>query len=93
MYFGINNSYITIKNSKIYKYRIKQSIKAFEEKEKNEKENVRLVFLNKSLDAISKKPLFGYGTGSFGSFFQAEVHSGHKFYTHTTHNQYLYVWF
>ena len=94
MYFGINNSYITIKNSKIYKYRIKQSIKAFEEKEKNEKENIRLVFLNKSLDAISKKPLFGYGTGSFGSFFQDEVHSGHKFYTHTTpHNQYLYVWF
>ena len=60
----------------------------------NEKENIRLVFLNESLNAISKKPLFGYGTGSFGSFFQDKVHSGHKFYTHTTpHNQYLYVWF
>ena len=91
---SITNSYFTIKHSRIYKYRIKQSIKAFEDKKKNEKENIRLVFLNESLDAISKNPFFGYGTGSFGSFFQDEVHSGHKFYTHSTpHNQYLYVWF
>lgn len=94
MYFGFTNSYITVKHSKLYNYRIKQSIKAFEDKKQNEKENIRLVFLNESLNAISKNPLFGYGTGSFGSFFQDEVHSGHKFYTHTTpHNQYLYVWF
>ena len=43
---------------------------------------------------VKEKPFLGYGTGSFGTIFNREVKSGHKFHTHTTpHNNYLYVWF
>ena len=57
-------------------------------------EDIRYVFVKESLDRIIKKPILGYGTGSFGTIFNNEVKSGHVFYTNTTpHNQYLYVWF
>jgi len=57
-------------------------------------EDIRYVFVKESLDRIIKKPILGYGTGSFGKIFNNEVKSGHVFDTHTTpHNQYLYVWF
>ena len=57
-------------------------------------EDIRYVFVKESLDRIIKKPILGYGTGSFGTIFNNEVKSGHVFDTHTTpHNQYLYVWF
>ena len=57
-------------------------------------DDIRYVFVKESLNRIIKKPILGYGTGSFGTIFNNEVTSGHVFYTHTTpHNQYLYVWF
>ena len=57
-------------------------------------EDIRYIFVKESLDRIIKKPILGYGTGSFGTIFNNEVKSGHIFETHTTpHNQYLYVWF
>ena len=57
-------------------------------------EDIRFVFVRESLNRIIEKPIFGYGTGSFGTIFSEEVKSGHTFDMHTTpHNQYLYVWF
>lgn len=57
-------------------------------------EDIRYVFIKESLSRILEKPIFGYGTGSFGTIFENEVKSGHYFDTNTTpHNQYLYVWF
>ena len=57
-------------------------------------DDFRYVVVKESLDRIIKKPILGYGTGSFGTIFKNEVKSGHVFDTHTTpHNQYLYVWF
>ena len=56
--------------------------------------DIRYVFVQESINYIKEKPFLGYGTGSFGTIFNREVKSGHKFYTHTTpHNNYLYVWF
>ena len=57
-------------------------------------EDIRYVFIRESLSRILEKPLIGYGTGSFGAIFDAEVKIGHDFINHKTpHNQYLYVWF
>ena len=57
-------------------------------------EDIRYVFMKETLSRILKKPVLGYGTGSFGSIFENEVKSGHNFDKYTTpHNQYLYVWF
>jgi O-antigen ligase len=57
-------------------------------------EDIRYVFTKETLSRILEKPIFGYGTGSFGTIFHEQVKSGHKFDTDTTpHNQYLYVWF
>ena len=57
-------------------------------------EDIRYVFIKESLNRIIKNPIFGYGTGSFGTIFNEEVQSEYIFYSHTTpHNQYLYVWF
>ena len=56
--------------------------------------DIRYVFVQESISYIKEKPFLGYGTGSFGTIFNREVKSGHKFHTHTTpHNNYLYVWF
>ena len=58
------------------------------------KKDLRYIFVKETLDRIIKKPILGYGTGSFGTILKNEVKSGYLFYTHTTpHNQYLYVWF
>jgi O-antigen ligase len=57
-------------------------------------DDIRYVFIKESLSRILEKPIFGYGTGSFGTIFHEQVDSGHMFDRHTTpHNQYLYVWF
>ena len=56
--------------------------------------DIRYIFIKESLNRIIEKPIFGFGTGSFGTIFDEQVKSGHKFDRHTTpHNQYLYVWF
>ena len=57
-------------------------------------QDIRYILVRESLNRIIKKPILGYGTGSFGTIFYEEVNSGHIFDRHTTpHNQYLYVWF
>ena len=57
-------------------------------------QDIRYILVRESLNRIIKKPILGYGTGSFGTIFYEEVNSGHIFDRRTTpHNQYLYVWF
>ena len=61
---------------------------------KGKAKDIRYVFFKESLQRILKKPILGYGTGSFATIFNTEVVSWHNFTTHKTpHNQYLYVWF
>ena len=60
---------------------------------KSDKEDVRIFFIRKSLDFIKKKPILGYGTGSFAKTFNLKLtEESPKLYT-TPHNTYLYVWF
>ena len=61
----------------------------------NEKDiNYRFLCFKESVKRILKKPILGYGTGSFRAIFQKEVKSQYDFSTHRTpHNQYLYVLF
>ena len=65
---------------------------------KGQPEDIRYVFIKESLSRILEKPILGYGTGSFGTIFNAEVDSLHRYNLPpeprgTPHNQYLYVWF
>ena len=60
--------------------------------------DIRYVFIKESLSRILEKPIFGHGTGSFGTIFNDEVDSLHLYNLPiaprgTPHNQYLYVWF
>ena len=88
--------FIAYKSINVYKNRLNglsniiQNNGAREGKPKD----IRYVFVKESIDKIIKRPILGYGTGSFGTIFKNEVKSGHVFDLHTTpHNQYLYVWF
>ena len=56
------------------------------------------MFIEETLKDIIKKPILGYGTGSFGKFSllnkKGIISSEYKFFDWITpHNQYLYVWF
>ena len=89
--------FIVYKTTKVYKNRfdaVSNIIKNNGDRGDGKTEDIRYVFVKESLKIIKKNPILGYGTGSFGTIFNDEVKSGHKFYSHTTpHNQYLYVWF
>lgn len=89
--------FIVYKTTKIYKNRldaVSNIIKNRGERGEGKIDDIRYVFVKESLNRIVKKPIFGHGTGSFGSIFKNEVKSGHIFTTKTTpHNQYLYIWF
>ncbi len=86
-----------IDSTKVYKNRfdaVSNIIQNNGHRGEGKTDDIRYVFVKESLDRIIKKPILGYGTGSFGTIFNNEVKSGHPFNTHTTpHNQYLYVWF
>jgi len=85
------------KSTNMYKDRldaVSNIIKNNGDRGEGKTEDIRYVFVKESLSRILEKPIFGYGTGSFGTIFYKEVKSGHKFDKHTTpHNQYLYIWF
>tara|TARA_B110000003_G_C16654068_1_gene535611 strand:- start:5672 stop:6856 length:1185 start_codon:yes stop_codon:yes gene_type:complete len=89
--------YIIYKSTKVYKNRfdvMSNIIQNNGDVGEGKLEDIRYVFVKESLSRVLEKPLLGYGTGSFGTIFKAEVKSGHYFDKHTTpHNQYLYVWF
>ncbi len=63
------------------------------------KRDIRYVFIEETLKDIFKKPILGYGTGSFGKIFinkqkKGIISSKYKFFNWITpHNQYLYIWF
>ena len=57
------------------------------------KENIRIVLIKETINYIKKKPILGYGTGSFEKTMNKRIYVNHpKLYT-TPHNTYLYVWF
>jgi len=89
--------FIVYKSTEVYKNRfdgLSNIIQNNGDRGEGEVDDIRYVFVKESLDRIIKKPILGYGTGSFGTIFNNEVKSGHVFDTQTTpHNQYLYVWF
>jgi O-antigen ligase len=89
--------YIVYKTTNVYKNRfdaVSDLIKNNGDRGEGKTDDIRYVFVKESLNRIFKKPIFGYGTGSFGIIFKNEVKSGHIFTTKTTpHNQYLYIWF
>ncbi len=89
--------FIVYKTTKVYKNRfdaVSNIIVNNGEAGKGKLEDIRYVFVRESVNRILQKPIWGYGTGSFGKIFIDEVDSGHDFQLHTTpHNQYLYVWF
>ena len=60
--------------------------------DKNQK-NIRIVFIKETLNYIKKKPILGYGTGSFAKTFNKEIYRQEPLLYTTPHNTYLYVWF
>ena len=57
----------------------------------NQKENIRLLFLEKTLDLTIKKPLLGYGLGTWRNEYENYTKSNlikHR----TPHNNYLHIW-
>jgi O-antigen ligase len=85
-----------------FKFRIKEAkmkiqneiIQTNSQNTDKDQNDIRIVFIKESINYIKKKPILGYGTGSFGTIFKREINSGHEYLTHTTpHNTYLYVWF
>ena len=89
--------FIVYRTTKVYKNRfdaVSNIIKNNGDRGEGHLEDIRYVFVKESLKRIKQKPIFGYGTGSFGTIFDKEVKSGHDFQFHRTpHNQYLYVLF
>jgi len=89
--------YIVYESTTVYKSRfdaVSNVIQNNGDRGEGKTDDIRYVFIKESLNRILEKPIFGYGTGSFGTIFYEQVNSGHMFDTHTTpHNQYLYVWF
>ncbi len=85
-----------------FKFRVKEAKKKIQNEmiktnsqntDKNQND-IRIVFIKETVNYIKKKPILGYGTGSFGTIFKREINSGHEYLIHTTpHNTYLYVWF
>jgi len=58
------------------------------------KNDIRIVFIKESINYIKKKPIFGYGTGSFGTILKkACVDVCPVDCIHGPHNTYLYIWF
>jgi len=89
--------YVVYESTTVYKSRfdaVSNVIQNNGDRGEGKTDDIRYVFIKESLNRILEKPIFGYGTGSFGTIFYEQVNSGHMFDTHTTpHNQYLYVWF
>jgi len=89
--------YVVYESTTVYKSRfdaVSNVIQNNGDRGEGKTDDIRYVFIKESLNRILEKPIFGYGTGSFGTIFYEQVNSGHMFDTHTTpHNQYIYVWF
>ena len=57
----------------------------------NQKENIRLLFFEKTLDLAVKKPLSGYGLGTWRNEYEKYTKSNLSNHR-TPHNNYLHIW-
>ena len=97
--FLIIINFFSYKNSSIFKHRVDHLTHIVQndgqKKNKNSLEkDVRYLFTKTGLELIRKKPIFGYGTGSFSSVFKLETETSYDLNKHKTpHNNYLYILF
>jgi O-antigen ligase len=90
---------LSYKNSSIFKHRLDHLTHVVQndgqKKNKNSVEkDIRYLFTKKGLQLVSKKPILGYGTGSFSSVFKTETKTTYDLNKHKTpHNNYLYILF
>ena len=97
--FLIIINFFSYKNSSIFKHRVDHLTHIVQndgqKKNKNSVEkDIRYLFTKTGLDLIRKKPIFGYGTGSFSSVFKLETETSYDLNKHKTpHNNYLYILF
>ena len=92
-------NFLSYKNSSIFKHRVDHLTHVVQndgqKKNKNSVEkDIRYLFTKKGLQLVSKKPILGYGTGSFSSVFKKETKTTYDLNKHKTpHNNYLYILF
>ena len=97
--FLIIVNFFSYENSRIFKHRVDHLTHIVQndgqKKNKNSVEkDIRYLFTKKGLQLISKKPIFGYGTGSFSSVFKLEIETSYDLNKHKTpHNNCLYILF
>lgn len=97
--FLIIINFFSYKNSSIFKHRVDNLTHIVQndgqKKNKNSVEkDIRYLFTKTGLELIRKKPIFGYGTGSFSSVFKLETETSYDLNKHKTpHNNYLYILF
>jgi len=97
--FLIIINFFSYKNSSIFKHRVDHLTHIVQndgqKKNKNSVEkDIRYLFTKTGLELIRKKPIFGYGTGSFSSVFKLETETSYDLNKHKTpHNNYLYILF
>ena len=97
--FLIIINFFSYKNSIIFKHRVDHLTHIVQndgqKKNKNSVEkDIRYLFTKTGLELIRKKPIFGYGTGSFSSVFKLETETSYDLNKHKTpHNNYLYILF
>ena len=97
--FLIIINFFFYKSSSIFKHRVDHLTHIVQndgqKKNKNSVEkDIRYLFTKTGLELIRKKPIFGYGTGSFSSVFKLETETSYDLNKHKTpHNNYLYILF
>ena len=91
-------NYFSYSSSPIFKYRVDNLsyIVKNDGEQKNvkakEKKDIRYLFTKFGLELALKKPIFGYGTGSFSEVFKEYTNTTYDLNKHKTpHNNYLYV--
>ena len=100
--FLISCCYVSYQYSVVFQKRFNITMTAVQDEinnvnlpsiDKGDKEDIRFFFVRKSLEYIKKKPILGYGTGSFAKTFNMRVNEKHPKLMTTPHNTYLYVLF
>jgi len=92
-------NYFSYSNSPIFKHRVDHltHIVKHDGKKKNKKnkeKDIRYVLAQSATEMVFKKPIFGYGTGSFIDFFKQYTNASFDIKKHKTpHNNYLYILF
>ena len=92
-------NFLSYENSSIFKHRVDHLTHVVQndgqKKNKNSVEkDIRYLFTKKGLQLVSKKPILGYGTGSFSAVFKKETKTTYDLNKHKTpHNNYLYILF